>query len=479
MNATKKKLPDARPSELLILQRRLKELTSSLQEATQLQTEIEDRIQERSRHGQQASMSQQEQRDELIRTGKMTPFTANQGQAAGAEDLPDHRPVRTFFPSAVMAELASSDNDEHADNGNSDQEDEGTHVRKRSRVVRDKRERSKRQAVQDNGESDEYHDDNNEEEDDDLSSSSEEDARSRNAIEYRDDGDEVAYRERLHRWVRQRRLDRMQARSNRNTSAVEEDEASNESGVSSDDDDNVDPDDREPTAEEIEQEGKRKSIGNPDAVYGNGYRLPGEIYSRLFEYQRIGVKWLWELHANGTGGIHSDEMGLGKTVQMISFLAGLWYSDKWPGTVIVICPATLIKQWVQEFHRWWPVFRVVVLHSSGAGAQWLSSRRGRELRDFVERVMRKGHIVITTYEGLRVYRDVLLVQQWGYAVLDEGHKIRNPDADITLCCKQLNTPHRIILSGTPIQNNLTELWSLFDFIFPGRLGVSSLHSLDY
>lgn len=106
-------------------------------------------------------------------------------------------------------------------------------------------------------------------------------------------------------------------------------------------------------------------------------------------------------------------------------------------------------------------------------------------------------VLITTYAGVRIYRDLLLSQKWDYVVLDEGHKIRNPDAEVTLVCKQVYTcmhtctysitltassyptsvpvqfptPHRIILSGSPMQNNLRELWSLFDFVFPGKLGT--------
>ena len=108
-------------------------------------------------------------------------------------------------------------------------------------------------------------------------------------------------------------------------------------------------------------------------------------------------------------------------------------------------------------------------------------------------------VLVLTYEGLRVFRDLLLPYQWEYVVLDEGHKIRNPDAEVTLVCKQVcvcvcvctrvwkvftqaqsmflprpsqfRTPHRIILTGSPMQNNLKELWSLFDFVFPGRLGT--------
>lgn len=208
------------------------------------------------------------------------------------------------------------------------------------------------------------------------------------------------------------------------------------------------------------------------------------------------MKILGELHCQGVGGIEADEMGLGKTVQVISYLLGLWYSDRWPGSAVIVCPATLIRQWVQEFHRWWPFFRVVVLHSSGSGMDVYKD----PISELVKHVQENGHVLVTTYEGVRVYRDHLLSRSWGHVVLDEGHKIRNPDADITLCCKQFQvsslsfrffhnriallsplsrskTSNRIILSGTPIQNNLTELWSLFDFVYPGRLGVSLIRFL--
>ncbi|KAJ3129731.1 hypothetical protein HK100_008455 [Physocladia obscura] len=95
----------------------------------------------------------------------------------------------------------------------------------------------------------------------------------------------------------------------------------------------------------------------------------------------------------------------------------------------------------------------------------------KQIAELVDRVVKSGHVLLTTYEGVRVYREILLPVAWAYVVLDEGHKIRNADADITLACKKLRTPHRIILSGTPIQNNLKELWSLYDFVFPGRLGT--------
>lgn len=99
------------------------------------------------------------------------------------------------------------------------------------------------------------------------------------------------------------------------------------------------------------------SQDDDDAEFEGGYRLPSTIYNNLFEYQRTGVRWMWELHCQSVGGIISDEMGLGKTVQSISFLAGLFHSKMLDGPILIICPATVMQQWVSEFHTWWPAFR--------------------------------------------------------------------------------------------------------------------------
>ncbi len=88
-------------------------------------------------------------------------------------------------------------------------------------------------------------------------------------------------------------------------------------------------------------------------------------------------------------------------------------------------------------------------------------------------------ILVTSYDQLRLQRDLLLNVAWGYAILDEGHKVRNPDAEVTLAAKQLQTVHRIIMSGPPIQNRLTELWSLFDYVFPGKLGTLPVFTTQF
>ena len=224
------------------------------------------------------------------------------------------------------------------------------------------------------------------------------------------------------------------------------------------------------------------------------FKIPGDIYPSLFDYQKTGVKWLYELYTHQVGGIVGDEMGLGKTIQMIAHLAGLHYSKKLTKPIIVVCPATVMKQWVNEFHRWWPPFRVTILHSSGTGMMNIKGERNREnmleaqlydasrigkpltpaqrnARKVIAPVLEKGGVLVTTYSGLQSYAPLLIPVDWEYAILDEGHKIKNPDTAITIYCKELRTANRIILSGTPMQNNLLELWSLFDFIFPMRLGT--------
>ncbi|PNF23188.1 hypothetical protein B7P43_G02730 [Cryptotermes secundus] len=221
-----------------------------------------------------------------------------------------------------------------------------------------------------------------------------------------------------------------------------------------------------------EQRGRQaKAEQTGDHEMEGGYKLPRDLWSKLYNYQKVGVQWLWELNQQRCGGIMGDEMGLGKTVQVIAFLAGLSYSKllsrhgnfRGLGPSLIICPTTVMHQWVREFHVWWPHFRVAVLHESG-------SFNGRR-ESLICQMNSVGCILVTSYVGAVQHQEALLARDWHYVILDEGHKIRNPDAQVTLAVKQFRTPHRLILSGSPMQNNLKELWSLFDFIFPGKLGT--------
>lgn len=299
-----------------------------------------------------------------------------------------------------------------------------------------------------------------------------------------DDGHENVFRIRLRKWITMRKRVRRKA-ENRNN--VPYDAQATEQRTR-----DISPEIELSEGPEAEWHLPHPTI--PDADLGQVFRVPGDIYPSLFDYQKTGVQWLWELYTQQVGGIIGDEMGLGKTIQVIAFLAGLHYSGLLDHPVIVVCPATVMKQWVNEFHRWWPPFRVAILHASGTGMinlkresthedelltqMWDPDHQQTRLtagQKSAERVLKNamnpGNVIVTTYSGLQTYAPVLIPIEWSYAILDEGHKIRNPNAAITIYCKELKTPNRVILSGTPMQNNLQELWSLFDFVFPMRLGT--------
>ncbi|KAI9683093.1 MAG: hypothetical protein M1829_005884 [Trizodia sp. TS-e1964] len=292
-----------------------------------------------------------------------------------------------------------------------------------------------------------------------------------------DDGNENAYQARLQKWVKERGSARKRAETKMHDNQTN----TTESQVL-----------QQESAPLHQQEWLNAHPTKADGILSEGFKIPGDIFPSLFDYQKTGVRWLWELYSQQVGGIVGDEMGLGKTIQAIAFIAGLHYSGNLTKPVIIVTPATVLKQWVNEFHRWWPPLRVSILHASGSGMLNLNdeesienelenlSQQAKKLRQskgrksahkIVERVVKSGHVLVTTYAGLQSYGELLIPIDWQYCVLDEGHKIRNPNANITIFCKELKTPNRIILSGTPMQNNLTELWSLFDFIYPMRLGT--------
>jgi SNF2 family DNA or RNA helicase len=213
-------------------------------------------------------------------------------------------------------------------------------------------------------------------------------------------------------------------------------------------------------------------------------------WSDLYPYQQDGIKWLWKLHRKQVGGIVGDEMGLGKTVQICTFFNSLYFTQnrlskaryRGLGPSLIICPATLVYQWVQELHKWAPFFKVLVLHNSSGNTE---AEIHRQLKQSFRTCLKQTEkhdksedstnltppvIIIATYGKLR-HAEGFIDYQWHYAILDEGHQIRNPEAKLTIAAKKLRTCHRLILSGTPIQNNLKELWCLYDFCYPSLLGT--------
>ncbi len=192
---------------------------------------------------------------------------------------------------------------------------------------------------------------------------------------------------------------------------------------------------------------------------------PASFSGTLREYQREGLGWLQFLERFGFGGCLADDMGLGKTVQVLALLAGRAKSKKRQERLptLIVVPRSLVFNWMQEAARFAPQLKV--LDHTGMA-------RGKTIEHFPE-----WDIILTTYGTLR--RDVLLFKdaKFDYCILDEAQIVKNSGTDQAKAVRLLQANHRLALSGTPIENHLGELWSLFEFLNPGMLGHASLFKL--
>ncbi|MGH7996669.1 MAG: DEAD/DEAH box helicase [Opitutaceae bacterium] len=176
---------------------------------------------------------------------------------------------------------------------------------------------------------------------------------------------------------------------------------------------------------------------------------PRELPGWLRPYQRRGVEWLHHLSEVGCHGLLADEMGLGKTVQVLALLA----SRPAERPSVIVCPASVVPVWREEIAKFFPAMPVDVLKAG---------------HDFTSRP--DPALWLASYTQLRKHRPLLDRQEFGYAVLDEGQFIKNPDAKVTQTCFALRAGHRIVLTGTPLENRQLDLWSIFRFLLPGLLG---------
>uniref|UniRef100_A0A1E1XLP0 DNA repair and recombination protein RAD54-like n=2 Tax=Amblyomma sculptum TaxID=1581419 RepID=A0A1E1XLP0_AMBSC len=199
---------------------------------------------------------------------------------------------------------------------------------------------------------------------------------------------------------------------------------------------------------------------------GKGFFLYQGIERKLYAYQKEGLLWMWGLHLKKRGGVLGDDMGLGKTIQVVAFLSGMFDSDM-TKSVLLIMPVSLIANWKKEFQAWAPGIAVYEYHSG--------SKKERERN--LARVQRRGGVLLTSYGMAQTNCEAFCSQNgtqfvWCYLILDEGHKIKNP-TKTTKAIYEIPAKHRLVLTGTAIQNNLQELWSLFNFTHQGGL-VGSL-----
>ncbi|HEY3965576.1 MAG TPA: DEAD/DEAH box helicase [Planctomycetaceae bacterium] len=197
---------------------------------------------------------------------------------------------------------------------------------------------------------------------------------------------------------------------------------------------------------------------------------PGkDLSATLRHYQADGVRWLWFMTELGLGACLADDMGLGKTIQIIDLLlqrkrAGATRSG---ATHLLVVPASLLGNWKQELTRFAPALRVVFLHRSECSAEDLE-----RIADNPERELQGCDLVVTSY-GLVRRQEWLTKVKWSLVMLDEAQAIKNASSAQTRSVKKLPARGRIVLTGTPVENHLGDLWSLFDFCNPGLLGTAT------
>lgn len=178
----------------------------------------------------------------------------------------------------------------------------------------------------------------------------------------------------------------------------------------------------------------------------------------LKDYQLTGMDWLVTLYQNGLNGILADEMGLGKTIQCIAMLTYL-YEKGVEGPFIIVCPLSTTSNWVNEFHKCAPSLNVVGFFGSKDHRKKLRSK-------FNSRKNEKVDVVITSFEISILESQFLNRFNWKFLIVDEGHRLKNHNCKLIRYLKKMKTSNRLLLTGTPLQNNLNELWSLLNFILP-------------
>ena len=196
-----------------------------------------------------------------------------------------------------------------------------------------------------------------------------------------------------------------------------------------------------------------KKLGNFKGI--KTIKSPRGLNAELRDYQQQGLNWLGFLQEYGFGGILADDMGLGKTVQALAMMQVLFNRNKIEQPMLVVCPTSLVGNWRSEAKKFAPKLKVLVLHGP----------KRHELFDSIS----EYHLIITTYP--LIHRDIELhkLQKWFWVILDEAQVIKNPKAKMPQAIKELKSKHRLCMTGTPIENHLGELWSLFDFLMPGFL----------
>ncbi len=182
---------------------------------------------------------------------------------------------------------------------------------------------------------------------------------------------------------------------------------------------------------------------------------------KMREYQLAGLNWMIRLFDHGINGILADEMGLGKTLQTISLLGYLHEYRGVTGPHMVVVPKSTLGNWMNEFKRWCPVIRTFKFHGN-------AEEREAQKAQFL--VPGGFDVCVTSYEMVIKEKNTLKKFHWRYIIIDEAHRLKNENSRLSLVLRMFNTNNRMLITGTPLQNNLHELWALLNFLLPEVFG---------
>jgi len=215
---------------------------------------------------------------------------------------------------------------------------------------------------------------------------------------------------------------------------------------------------------EVEAKARQAMMELRDTAGVPKVSMPEGLNATLRHYQEAGLSWLWFLHRHGLSGILADDMGLGKTVQSLSLLQKVT-NEEGRKPSLVVAPTSVLTNWEREAERFTPNLKVMVWHGQDR------KERAEDLKGM--------DLVLTSYALVRRDLDQLAQVGFRYVILDEAQNIKNADSATAQACKTLPSDTRLALTGTPLENRLSELWSLFDFLMPGFLGTAEGFSDRY
>ncbi len=184
--------------------------------------------------------------------------------------------------------------------------------------------------------------------------------------------------------------------------------------------------------------------------------LPAGLNAEMRPYQKIGYGWLRDLGETGFSGLLADDMGLGKTLQTLALLAKRHLEDKCEHPSLLIVPTSLLGNWRREAKKFTPELKILILHGQDRETEF-----GK---------INENHLIMTTYPLLHRDHATLFAQTYDLAILDEAQVVKNPAATVSKRIREITARQRVALTGTPIENSLEELWSIFDWLIPGLLG---------